>query len=173
MINNSRKLWRVQPCCSGCKKRKYLGRFHLGLKIFTEVMSADIKEEICQHAGFNNILILRSKSYWTDIEWITFKNGQFIFTKQVWLIEYNNKRLPWSVFGIAWLWAFLEKKKETHAMPGQSHAMQKGAIFTWDAAKGLWDNVMWPLQLTFTCASPTFDETKLKKPEEMAHAILP
>ena len=37
-------------------------RSHLGLKIFTEVVSADIKEEICQLAGSNNILIALSKT---------------------------------------------------------------------------------------------------------------
>ena len=64
-------------------------RSHLGQKIFTEVVSADIKEEICQLAGSNNILILLSK---------TLLNRCRVNKSQVW---------AWKKVGVVWWWIFL------------------------------------------------------------------
>ena len=44
------------------QKIEYLGHVRLGLKTFIKVMSADIKEKICQLAQFTNILILLPKT---------------------------------------------------------------------------------------------------------------
>ena len=100
-------------------------RSHLGQKIFTEVVSADIKEEICQLAGSNNILIALSK---------TLLNRCRVNIK----VKYEHeKRLPchWSCMVVNF-----SNNTQCIAMPRWSNA-----------AKSLWDNVTWSLlQVTFT-----------------------